>query len=82
LKAEGLGTAMLLGDQHGTTIHVLVTAEALPRIRGADLAARLCASRPEMAVLYLSERDGDDPADGLQSLARRLRGVLAAMPLA
>jgi len=48
--AEALATA------HGelNQIHLLITDVSLPKMRGADLAARLRDSRPEMKVLFVS----------------------------
>lgn len=54
---------------HAAPIHVLLTDVVMPRMSRGRLAASLNASRPDLAVVYMSG-DTDD------ALLRKLREVL------
>lgn len=73
--------ALALSHPH---IDLLLTDVVMPGLGGPDLAARLRATRPELAVLYMSgyDRDGTDPKtveDGGDFLAKPFtpEGLLA-----
>lgn len=54
LEADGPETALQLASAHGGEIHLLVTDVVMPGLNGHDLAERLLAARPGMALLYVS----------------------------
>jgi CheY-like chemotaxis protein len=54
LEAPDGAEALRIGGHHPGTIHLMLTDVVMPGISGRELANRLTALRPEMAVLFMS----------------------------
>ena len=59
LEAADGHDALALLDRHTTPVHVLLTDVVLPGMNGRELADRIRASRPEIAVVYTSGHTDD-----------------------
>jgi len=54
LEAANAGEALLVREEHGEEIHLLMTDVVMPHLSGVDLAERLCAETGGLRVLYVS----------------------------
>ena len=69
LEAQNAGEALMMSEQHGGTIHLLLSDVVMPRVSGPVLAERLLRARPDMKVLFMSGHVDD---------ALKLQGVMDA----
>jgi len=91
LEAENGDAALQVINRHSQPIEMLITDVVMPGMSGRELSARLCASRLDIKVLYLSGYTEDaiihegvlEPGTAflqkpftLQALARKVREVL------
>src|SRR5580704_6092458 len=91
LEADNGEAALRIVSTHSGKIDMLITDVVMPGMSGRELSARLCASRPQTKVLYLSGYTEDaighegvfDPHTAflqkpftLQMLTRKVREVL------
>ncbi|HEU5170681.1 MAG TPA: response regulator [Gemmatimonadales bacterium] len=54
LEAAGGAEALDLYRRHGHAIRLLVTDVVMPEIGGVELVQRLCATEPDLRVLFIS----------------------------
>lgn len=54
ITASNGGEALLICEEHGGTIHLLLTDVVMPKLNGRKLAERLRQIRPAMRVLFMS----------------------------
>jgi PAS domain S-box-containing protein len=54
LAPESPDEAVAICETHAGTIDLLLTDVVMPGVDGAELAARLCALRPSLKILYMS----------------------------
>jgi len=59
LTADGPSSAIKLAEEHEGRIHLLITDLIMPEMNGRDLAGRLQARHPGLAVLYMSGYTAD-----------------------
>ncbi len=93
IEAETPERALQLAETEKGPLHLLVTDYVMPNMNGRELAQRLLAAHPRLAVLYISGYTDDagtltdDPSSGLHflskpftpdALARKVREVLEA----
>jgi CheY-like chemotaxis protein len=78
LVANGGEDALRLAAEHHGEIHILFTDVMMPGMRGPELADRIRASRPEIAILFMSGSGLGELAD--QALIRAAGGVVLNKP--
>jgi two-component system, cell cycle sensor histidine kinase and response regulator CckA len=54
LETGQAADALLIAERHATPIHLLLTDIVLPQMSGRELAERVRALRPDIAILYMS----------------------------
>jgi CheY-like chemotaxis protein len=78
LVANGGQDALRLAAEHRGPIHVLFTDVMMPGMRGPELAERIRASRPDIAILFMSGSGLGELAD--QGVIRASGGVVLSKP--
>ncbi len=79
LEADGGERALAVSERFPGTIDLLLTDVRMPGLGGLELAARLCARRPGLRVLYVSGYPGDGVwQDGMPLLAKPFRPAVLA----
>ena len=63
LEAKDGRDAVALAEQYGGKIDVVVTDVVMPHIRGAEVARRLKASRPDIKVIFMSGYTGGEVSE-------------------
>ncbi|NUP06238.1 MAG: PAS domain S-box protein [Polyangiaceae bacterium] len=63
LSAAGAAEALLMAEQHGSTIDLLLSDVMMPKMRGPELTARVRVLLPDLPVLYMSGFTGDALVD-------------------
>lgn len=61
LAAESGSQALEIAMSHAGPIHILVTDVVMPGMNGPRLAEKLCATRPDTKVLFISGYTGNAP---------------------
>lgn len=59
LRASSPSEAILIADEHGTTIHLVLTDMMMPDMNGPDLAKALVSRRPQLKRLFMSGYGAD-----------------------
>ena len=59
LEARNGAEALLLSDQHGEALHLLLTDVVMPGLSGREVVAELRRQRPSLKVLYMSGYTSD-----------------------
>jgi two-component system cell cycle sensor histidine kinase/response regulator CckA len=71
--AAGAREALVIVEQHGSTLDLLVTDVVMPKMRGPELAERVRALRPGLPVIFMSGYTGESltlPADSSDLLEK------------
>jgi two-component system, cell cycle sensor histidine kinase and response regulator CckA len=71
LEASNAGEALLIAEEHGSEIDLLLTDVVMPRLSGPELAERLKRTLSKLPVLYISGY----PGEALGSRGILTRGV-------
>jgi len=89
LASSSTSEAVTLAQQHGGSIHLLITDIVMPGVSGVSVADELSRRHPEMRVLYVSGHEAAPPRSegaflqkpfSTAELALKVREVLQATP--